>query len=43
MNWKCLLGVHKFSKYMGPENYGDGKFRQNYICSGCRKIKSVVS
>ena len=24
----CFLGFHKYEKYMGPQNLGDGKFLQ---------------
>jgi len=34
--------LHKYEKYMGPENYGEGKFEQKYICLKCRKIKRVI-
>jgi len=39
---KCFFGLHKWEKYMGPENYGNGKFMQRYICKKCRKIKKVI-
>jgi hypothetical protein len=39
---KCIFGIHKWEKFMGCENVGNGKFRQRYICSKCKKMKSVV-
>jgi|ETNmetMinimDraft_20_1059909.scaffolds.fasta_scaffold248624_1 hypothetical protein len=39
---KCLLGFHNWDKYMGTENYGNGKFLQRYICLRCRKIKKLI-
>jgi len=39
---KCLFGFYDWDKYMGAENYGDGKFLQRYICLKCRKIKKVI-
>ncbi|NOQ56295.1 MAG: hypothetical protein GQ477_05845 [Nanohaloarchaea archaeon] len=39
---KCFLGFHKLEKYMGPDNYGNGRIRQRYICKKCRKIKEVI-
>ncbi len=42
MNLKCLFGLHKWGKFMGPENVGSGKFAQKYKCSVCNKIKRVV-
>ncbi len=35
----CKLGFHKFEKFMGPQNVGDGKFEQKYKCTVCGKIK----
>ncbi len=43
VNLKCLLGFHKWEKFMGPQNKGNGKFAQEYICKRCRKIKEVIS
>jgi len=42
MNLKCLFGFHVWNKYMGPSNYGEGKFSQKYICKRCGKIKEVI-
>ena len=39
---KCFFGFHRLEKYMGPENYGNGRIRQRYICKRCRKIKEVI-
>ena len=39
---KCFFGFHKLEKYMGPENYGNGRIMQRYICKRCRKIKEVI-
>ncbi len=39
---KCFLGLHKYEKFMGPQGFGDGKFRQRYKCSVCGKVKVVV-
>jgi hypothetical protein len=39
---KCILGLHSLDKYMGPENYGKGKFMQRYVCKRCRKIKKKI-
>lgn len=43
MNIKCFFGFHKWEKYMGYDNLGDGKFRQKYICKRCNKIKEVIN
>ena len=40
---KCLLGKHKWEKFMGVRNIGGGKFSQKYICKRCRKMKDKVS
>ncbi|MBD3203025.1 hypothetical protein GF327_01915 [Candidatus Woesearchaeota archaeon] len=40
---KCLLGRHELEKFMGPSNYGGGKFMQRYKCRKCGKIKKVIS
>ena len=42
MNWKCLFGFHKWIKFMGNNNIGNGKFLQRYKCINCNKIKKVV-
>jgi len=42
MKWKCLFGFHKWEKFMGLINIGQGKFRQRYKCNECGKIKEVV-
>ena len=42
MKLKCLFGFHQWDKYMGAENYGDGKFMQKYVCLKCKKIKKVI-
>ena len=42
MNWKCFFGFHKWKKFMGPNNVGDGKFSQKYKCEKCEKIKEVI-
>lgn len=39
MNLRCMLGLHKYSKFLGPENIGGGRFRQRYKCIVCGKIK----
>ena len=39
MNIKCLLGFHKWEKYMGYENVGSGKFRQRYNKKSIRPPK----
>jgi len=43
MNLKCLFGFHKWEKYGGPNNAGDGKFEQKFICKICNKMKSKIS
>ncbi len=43
MNLKCLFGFHKWKKYGGAENMGDGKFRVRLICERCKKIKQKIS
>lgn len=43
MNLRCLLRLHKWEKYMGVDNRGDGKFLQKYICKKCKKINEVIS
>ncbi len=42
VNLKCLFGFHKWEKFMGPQNRGNGKFSQEYICKRCKKIKEVM-
>lgn len=42
MNWKCLFGFHEWIKFMGPQNYGEGKFMQKYKCEKCGKIKKII-
>ena len=42
MPLRCILGMHKYSKFMGPESYGSGKFMQRYKCSVCGKVKKTV-
>lgn len=39
---KCFIGIHDWSKYGGPTNAGNGKFRQGYICDRCSKIKYFI-
>jgi len=41
-NLKCKIGIHDWKKYMGPENYGNGKFAQRYKCMRCGKIKKEI-
>jgi len=43
MSLKCILGFHKYEKFLGPENAGDGKFQQKYKCMHCGKIKTKIS
>ncbi len=40
--FRCILGFHKWEKFMGCRNVGGGKFQQDYKCRYCNKIKSVV-
>jgi len=42
MNWKCIFGFHRWIKFMGPQNWGGGKFMQRYKCERCGKIKKVM-
>jgi len=42
MNLKCLFGMHRWEKFGGAENVGEGKFRIRLICKRCKKIKSMV-
>ena len=42
VNLSCTLGMHKWSKFMGPQNVGRGKFMQRYKCLKCGKIKKEV-
>lgn len=35
--------MHKFEKLGGPDNIGNGKFRQKLICKNCRKVKHYIS
>ena len=30
MNLRCIIGLHKYAKFLGPENIGGGRFRQRY-------------
>ncbi len=39
---KCFFGQHAWQKFMGPSNYGGGKFMQRYKCARCGKIKKVI-
>lgn len=43
MNWKCLLGQHKWSKVGGASNMGHGKFRVRARCVKCGKHKDFIS
>jgi hypothetical protein len=43
MSFKCILGFHRYEKFMGPENLGSGRFQQKYKCSRCGKIKTKIS
>jgi hypothetical protein len=38
-----MLGFHKYEKFMGPVNIGNGRFRQQYKCIKCGKVKAMVS
>ena len=40
---KCLVGMHRWEKYMGYSNIGGGKFAQKYICKRCKKLKEKIS
>jgi len=42
MNLKCFFGFHKWEKFMGYENVGNGKFKQTWICKRCNKMKTVI-
>ncbi|MEE9323869.1 MAG: hypothetical protein V3U72_04990 [Candidatus Aenigmarchaeota archaeon] len=42
MNLKCLFGFHRLEKLGGPRSRGGGKFEQAFICSKCRKVKSII-
>lgn len=42
MTWKCIIGKHRFVKYMGPENWGNGKFMQRMKCLDCHQIKKFI-
>jgi len=42
MNIKCLFGFHKWKRYGGAENMGDGKFKIRLICEKCGKIKEII-
>lgn len=35
---KCLFGFHNFTKYMGAQRAGNGKFLQKLKCVKCGKI-----
>jgi hypothetical protein len=39
---KCLLGNHKWEKFMGSRNIGGGKFSQKYVCKKCGKMMEKV-
>ncbi|MFH0832770.1 MAG: hypothetical protein V1900_03570 [Candidatus Aenigmatarchaeota archaeon] len=41
-SWKCILGMHKYDKFMGLDSVGNGKFIQRYRCVVCGKTKKVV-
>jgi hypothetical protein len=43
MKIRCLFGFHKWEKFCGPRNMGDGKFEQKLICVHCKKVKYYVS
>lgn len=43
MNFRCILGMHKYTKFLGPENVGGGQFKQRYKCTACGKMKENVS
>ena len=43
MSLKCFFGFHEWEKFMGPQNRGNGKFSQKYICKKCKKIKEIIS
>ncbi|MFH1510709.1 MAG: hypothetical protein ABIF10_03380 [Candidatus Woesearchaeota archaeon] len=43
MNLKCLFGFHKWEKYGGPINRGNGMFEQKLVCTRCRKIRRHIS
>ncbi len=32
----CIF--HKWEKFMGPQNVGDGRFSQKYKCAKCGKV-----
>ena len=33
----CIF--HRWEKFMGPQNVGDGRFAQKYKCAKCGKIR----
>ncbi|MEK6897229.1 MAG: hypothetical protein AABW93_01720 [Nanoarchaeota archaeon] len=39
---KCFFGMHEWEKFMGLSNVRGGKFRQNYKCRKCSKMKEVI-
>ena len=41
MNFKCILGLHKWTKLGGPRNVGGGTFEQRYKCTQCYKVKTI--
>ncbi len=40
--FSCLIGIHKWKKFMGPQNIGGGKFAQKYKCVNCEKVKREI-
>ncbi len=42
MNWKCFFGIHKWSKFGGVSNVGDGKFKITLVCDECKKVKIII-
>lgn len=37
-SFACSFGFHKWAKFVGPQNVGDGKFMQKYKCERCGKV-----
>ncbi|MFH1977852.1 MAG: hypothetical protein ABIJ92_00820 [Candidatus Aenigmatarchaeota archaeon] len=42
-SFKCSLGIHKYQKFMGYQNVGGGKFRQQYKCIHCDHIMEKIA
>lgn len=42
MNWRCLIGFHKWVRLGGASNVGSGKFKITLVCEICRKTDSII-